>query len=475
MRDQTPIAYARANRARFVAELQDFVRFPSIGGQPQHARDVHACAGWLATHLRRLGLDRVEMTRTGGHPIVTAEWLRAPGRPTLLVYGHYDVQPAEPLEAWRSPPFHPLLHEGRIHGRGSSDDKGQMFAHVKAIECWLHANGSLPVNVRCLFEGEEEIGSKSLPAFLDVRADTLSADLAVLSDNVMLGPGRPVVTESLRGSLSLELEFKGPQRELHSGNYGGAIHNPLQALCEVLSKLHDERGRVAIPGFYDRVRCLNDRERAYMRAVGPSDAEILGNAAAPAGWGEAGYTLYERTTIRPALTINGMGGGYQGAGVKAVIPPSAYAKLNFRLAADQDPPQIGALFRAHLKRLLPPAINASVVTQLGAKPVMLDRDHPGMRAAVAAYSKGFGVRPVFVRSGGTIPAVSLFREKLGIATVLMGFALPADGLHGPNESFPIANFLQGTETAIHFLAQLVGIGLRAPHSPRGVLAAANAR
>jgi acetylornithine deacetylase/succinyl-diaminopimelate desuccinylase-like protein len=292
----------------------------------------------------------------------------------------------------------------------------------------------------------------------------------VLSDNRMLGPDRPVITESLRGGLSVELEVRGQGHDLHSGNFGGAVHNPLQALCEILAGLHGAGGRIAIPGLYDRVRALSERERAYMRRFGPPDAAILADASAQHGWGEAGYTLYERTTIRPALTINGLTGGYQGPGTKAVIPTRASAKLNFRLVPDQDPKEIDRLFRAHIARIAPPSMRVAIRTDLAAKTAATARDHPVVTAAAAAYRKGFGAAPVFVRSGGTIPVVNLFQEMLGIPTVLMGFALPDDGLHAPNEKFHLPTFFKAIATSIHFLTEVAGIGRAAMRRGSGELA-----
>ena len=467
MQGQSPAGYAHAHRSRFVAELSDFVRFPSISAQPQHAADVRNCAAWLATHLRNLGLERVQVIPTPGHPVVYAEWLHARGRPTVLVYGHYDVQPADPAEEWRAPPFEPVVRGTDLHGRGAADDKGQMLTHVKAIELFLLATGSLPVNVKCLFEGEEEIGSPNLPAFLKRHARTVDADVAVLSDSPMLGPERPVITELLRGGLSVELEVRGPGHDLHSGNFGGAVHNPVQALCEVIAKLHDAKGRVTIPGFYDRVRRFGDQERAYMQKVGPADETILADAAAERGWGEIGYTLYERTTIRPALTINGVTGGYGGHGIKAVIPARASAKLNVRLAPDQDPQEIDRLFRVYIAGIVPPTVRIAVRTLLSAKPAVIDRNHPAIRAAAEAYRKGFGAAPVFLRCGGTIPVVNLFQEMLGIPTVLMGFALPNDRLHAPNEKFHLPNFFKGIATSIKFLSEIAGIGRALPFDRDG--------
>jgi acetylornithine deacetylase/succinyl-diaminopimelate desuccinylase-like protein len=449
-----PLAYAQSHRQRFITELKDFVRFPSVSAQPKHNSDMHKCAAWLANHLQRIGLEHIDIISTPRHPLVYAEWRRAPGRPTVLIYGHYDVQPADPLHEWRSPPFEPVIHGNNLYGRGACDDKGQMFAHVKALEAYLRTERVLPVNVKCLFEGEEEIGSPNLTPYLSRHKSALAADVAVMSDMPMVAADRPAITYAMRGGLSLELEICGPKRDLHSGIFGGAIHNPLQALCEIITRLHDINGRVAIPGFYDHVRRWSEQEREYMACTGPSDARILRDAQVGQGWGEHDYTLYERTTIRPALTVNGIIGGYQGPGGKAVIPARAVAKLSFRLVPDQDPGEINHLFREHIARLTPPAVRSTVRTNFMAKPALVNRRHPGMRAAQVAYRKGFGTTPVFLRSGGTIPVVNTFQAMLGIPTVLMGFALPDDRMHAPNEKFHLPNFYHGIATCIWFLAEI---------------------
>ena len=448
------IAQARSARSRFVAELAAFVRFPSVSAQPRHAGDLRRCAAWLADHLRSIGLEHVRVVDTRGHPIVTADWLHAPGAPTLLVYGHYDVQPADPLDQWRSPPFEPAIRNGCLYGRGAADDKGQMLVHVKALECWLSASGRLPVNVKCLFEGEEETGSANLADFLAGEPGAWQADAAVMSDMTMLDRNRPALTESLRGALSVELECRGQRQDLHSGNFGGAIHNPLQALCEVVARLHDASGTVAIPRFYERVRAPTRGQRTYMARVGPSDEQVLRDAGARVGWGEPGFSLYERIAIRPALSVNGIVGGYAGTGAKAVIPARASAKLNFRLVPDQDPAEIDALLRAFVGQIAPPAVRIGVRTLLRAHPFVMRRYDRAVRAARAALYAGFGVSPAFVRSGGTIPVAHILQEELGIPTVLMGLASPDDGMHGPNERFCLSTFFRGIEASIHFLAEL---------------------
>jgi acetylornithine deacetylase/succinyl-diaminopimelate desuccinylase-like protein len=453
------LAYARGNRQRFEGELGTFIRFASVSAQPQHTDDTAKCAAWLANHLHTVGLEKVQVSPTPRHPIVHAEWRHAPpGSPTVLIYGHYDVQPAEPLDEWRSPPFEPIVRGDDIYGRGADDNKGQMLAHVKAIESFLKTAGALPVNLVCLFEGEEEIGSPNLASFLVANRSALATDCVIVSDTQIPGPNRPAITYALRGSLSVELEAQGPRRELHSGRFGGAVHNPLQALCEMIARLHDSNGRVLIPGFYDRVRRWNLRERAYMREVGPSDVELLRTAGAAKAWGEPGYSLYERTTIRPALTVSGIAGGYKGPGVKAAIPTRAVAKLNFRLAPDQDPHEIDQLFREFSTRIAPLDVSIRIRTLLYAEPALIDRDHPFLMAAARAYHCAFRAPVVFLRSGGTIPIVSLVQKILEIPVVLMGFGLPDDRIHGPNEKFHLPNFRNGIETSIRFLAEVGSMG-----------------
>jgi acetylornithine deacetylase/succinyl-diaminopimelate desuccinylase-like protein len=450
------LAYARDHCQLSLRELEEFVRFPSVSAQPRHAADVRRCAQWLASHLRRIGLRDVAVIATRRHPVVYAAWRGAMARPTVLIYGHYDVQPADPLAEWHSPPFEPVVRGQDLFGRGACDDKGQMFAHVKALEAYLQTQRRLPVNVKCLFEGEEEIGSPNLAPFVIRNRDRLTADVAVMSDTRMLAPDRPALNYSERGALYLELELRGPEQDLHSGNFGGAVHNPLQALCETVAALHDKNGRITIPDFYADVRVWGREERARMARIGPSNRQILRDARVAKGWGESGYTLYERLTIRPALTVNGITGGYQGPGGKGVIPAVARAKLSFRLVPDQDPRKIDHLFRTHITRIVPTTMRASVRTLSGAKPAVVDPKHPAMAAAALAYRKGFGEAPVLLRSGGTIPVLSTFQQALGIPTVLMGFALPDDRIHAPNEKFHIPNFYNGIDTCIWFLAAIGG-------------------
>jgi acetylornithine deacetylase/succinyl-diaminopimelate desuccinylase-like protein len=454
MHPTAAFSFAHANRGRFVTELKEFVRFPSISAQPEHAGDSKRCAAWLAKHLGRIGLEHVHVIATPGNPLVYADWLHVPDRPTVLIYGHYDVQPAEPLDQWRSPPFEPVVRGDDLHGRGASDDKGQMLAHIKALECCLRTTSRLPVNVKCLFEGEEEIGSPNFGPFVKANKQALAADVVVVSDNAMRSPNGPAITYSLRGSLSLELEVRGAEMDLHDGVFGGAVHNPITGLCNIIAGLQTNNGRIAIRGFYDRVLEVRAEERAYMALNGPSNEQIINNARASRAWGEPDYTLYERTTIRPALTISGIAGGYQGSGPKSIIPARSVAKLNFRLVPDQNPLEIFQLVREHIARLTPFTLRSTLRVQLAADPVIVERGHPLIRAAAVAAGKGFGAAPVFVRSGGTNPAVATFHQTFGVPTALLGLGLPDDHIHAPNEKFHLPNFHKGIATGIWFLHEV---------------------
>jgi len=445
--------YSRSNGARFVSELKEFLRFPSVSSQPERITDIRKCAAWLARHLQGLGLECVRVIPTNGNPLVYASWQRSKNRPTLLIYGHYDVLPGEPLALWKTPPFTPTVQGADIYARGAADDKGQLFCHVKALESYLRS-GALPINVKCLFEGEEEIGSTHLLPLIARNQRALRADAVVISDTRMLGPGRPAISYAQRGGLRAEIEVRGPRQELHSGAFGGAVLDPIQALCEIIASLHDEQGKIAIPGFYEDVRDWSDRERDSMARSGPTDEKILSDAKVDHSWGESGYTLYERTTIRPSLGINGIVGGHYGPGVKGVIPARAIAKLSFRLVPDQEPRKIARMFREHIARITPAAVESFVKTSSPVQPALIDRNHPAVHAARFAYKKAFGAHPVFLRSGGSIPVVNAFQKYLGIPTVLMGFGLPDDQIHAPNEKFHLPNFYRGIETSVWLMAAL---------------------
>jgi acetylornithine deacetylase/succinyl-diaminopimelate desuccinylase-like protein len=455
------LSYARAGRGRFVSELTQFLRFPSVSSQPERKGDVRKCATWLARHLQGIGLDRVRLVPTRGNPIVYASWRHTPGSPTLIIYGHYDVLPGEPLSEWQTPPFTPTLRNSVLHARGAADDKGQLFCHVKAIESYLRTSRALPLNVICIFEGEEEIGSPNLTPFVQRNRRALSAVAAVISDTRMLSAEQPAISYAQRGGLRAEIEIFGPAQELHSGAFGGAVHNPALALCDIVAGLHDDQGRVSIPGFYNEVRQWNEKERDFMARSGPPDEEILRAAKVEQGWGESGYSLYELTTIRPDVGINGIVSGHTGRGVKSVIPARALAKVSFRLVPDQDPQKIAELFRDHIARVTPPTVRSTVRTMSPIHPALINRKHPTVQAASLAYEKGFGVPAVFIRSGGSIPVVHTFQNVLGIPVVLMGFGLPDDHIHGPNEKFSLPIFYKAIETSIWYLALASRLGIAA--------------
>jgi len=450
---QAALAYARANGGRFVEELKALVRFPSVGSEPAHAAEVRRCAAWLAAHLDSLGL-RARLVETSGHPLVRADWRGAPGRPTLLVYGHYDVQPADAADGWHSPPFEPTLRGDALYGRGASDDKGQLWAHVKAVESWLRTAGRLPVNLVFLFEGEEESGSGGMLGYLARRGPSLGADAAVISDMPMRDARTPAITLSMRGTLGMEIEVRGPSHDLHSGIFGGAVANPLHVLSDLVARLHGDDGRVAIPGFYDAVALLPPAERAALRRAGPDDAEMLREAGLSAGWGEPGWTEYERTTLRPSVDVHGIAGGYAGDGVKAVIPTRAAAKLSFRLAPGQDPARVERLVRRWVAATPVPGARVRVRTLSRARPVRVDARHPAVAAAAGAARAAFGRAPVFVRSGGTLPVAAVLSADLGLPVVLMGFALRDDGMHAPDEKMHLPIFHRAVETSIRMLAAM---------------------
>jgi acetylornithine deacetylase/succinyl-diaminopimelate desuccinylase-like protein len=452
-----PLRYSQQSemRSRWLTELAELIAFPTISAQPQHRKDVQACAQWLARHLAEIGLQHVQVLPAinGGHPSVYADWLQAPGKPTLLLYGHYDVQPVDPVKAWRTHPFKATIIGDNLYARGASDDKGQLFIHLKAIECYLRTTRRLPLNIKIWLEGEEEINSPSLPAFLEREGDRLQANGVLISDTEMLAPGKPSIIYGLRGNLSCELEVRGAKHDLHSGRYGGAVLNPLQALSEMVTGLHDRTGRIAIPGFYKQVRPLALAERQQLQCACKRDKQILTELDLPMGWGETGYDLYERMTIRPALTINGLAGGYVGPGGKSVIPSSGVARFSIRLVPDQDPQHIAQLLQQHIARSTHPAVQSRLKIKGGARPVLLPKNSPVMRAAARAVEQTWGVQPVLTRSGGSIPLVEQLHRRLQVPIVLLGFGLPDDDIHAPNEKMNLPNFFRGIETVIQFLTE----------------------
>jgi acetylornithine deacetylase/succinyl-diaminopimelate desuccinylase-like protein len=446
-----PLTYAQTHRAQHLRELIEFLRIPSISTQPEHTADVQRAAEWLVAALTAVGLQNGRVISTAGHPLVYADWLHAPGTPTVLIYGHYDVQPAEPFDLWLSPPFEPTIRDDYLYARGASDDKGQIFAHIKAVEALLKSHGRLPINIKFIIEGEEEIGGPSLSEFIPEHKNLLAADVALVSDTAMVSPTQPAIVYGLRGLCYVLLDIYGPQRDLHSGAFGGGVDNPLNVLGHLIAKLKDENGRVLIPGFYDRVRPLTDEER-HLLAQYPFDvAAWLAESGAPQPWGEPDYTLVERLGARPTLDVNGIIGGYTGPGGKTVLPAHAHAKFSIRLVPDQSPAEIQALLENYLAEIMPPTVTYQLHWRGGAPASLTDLHHPAMAAAQKACQETYGREPIFMREGGSIPVVGEFQTHLGLETVLLGFGLLSDQIHAPNERFYLPNYFSGIEASIRFL------------------------
>jgi len=431
--------YLKMQAERFEKELCDFLRIPSVSTDPARRSDVTRAADWLAEQFR--GLDfSTEVIPTSGHPLVYAESPHVQGAPTALVYGHYDVQPPDPLDQWISPPFEPTRRDGNLYARGATDDKGQMFTHVKSAEAWMKVEGRLPINLKYLVEGEEEVGSGNLEKFIPAHADRLTCDCVVISDCCQLGPDRPAITYGLRGIAYYELRLKGPNRDLHSGSFGGSVTNPANALAQMLSALIDDQGRVQIPGFYDDVVPLSDDERRRLAALPFNERKYLDQIGVSGRTGEAGYTTLERRWARPTFDVCGMWSGYQDSGAKTILPASAGAKLSFRLVPNQDPAKITTALKAMLAELCPPGIEMELLDLHGSPGVLVPLESPCVQAAARAIEHGFGCRPVFIREGGSIPVVSAFRQTLQVDTLLLGWGQNDDNTHSPNEKFSLADF-----------------------------------
>ncbi|MCL4302897.1 MAG: dipeptidase [Anaerolineae bacterium] len=445
------LTYAQHHRSENLEDLQAILRIPSISTLPESKPDLQRAAQWLADKLNGLGLDHVQIIPTPGHPVVYADWLHAgPAAPILLVYGHYDVQPVDPLDEWLTPPFEPAVKGDNMFGRGTTDDKGQLYVHIAAVEAYLKGAGQLPLNIKFMLEGEEEIGSPNLSAFMQAHLDLLKADAALISDSHILDPHTPVLITGVRGLAYLEVTLRGSTHDLHSGSYGGVVQNPLNALVGLLASLHDEQGRITIPGFYDDVRDLSPAERAAVNSGLVTDESVLAETGAPALWGEAGYTTAERKSVRPTLDIHGIRGGFVGAGQKTVIPAVASAKVSMRLVPNQSADKIAQLFIDYIQRIAPKTMEASVEKMNCGDGAVVDISAPAVEAAAEAFERGFGRRPYYMREGGSIPVVSLLDKLLNMPVVMMGFGLPDDRLHAPNEKFHLPNFYRGIETAIHY-------------------------
>ena len=450
----TVAEFVASNRARLLDELKDFLRIPSISTLPEHTDDVRRAAEFVAASLKTAGLENVEIIPTARHPLVYAEWKHAPGKPTVLCYGHYDVQPPDPLELWHTPPFEPTERDGNLYGRGTADDKGQMYMHVKAVEALKATTGTLPLNLKFLIEGEEEIGGASIARYVAENPAKLKADVALVSDTALYAEGIPTLCIGLRGLVYTEIEATGPMRDLHSGLYGGAAPNAVFGLVELLGKLKNANGVVQIPGFYDDVAEPADAEKASWASLPFDEKDFLAKeVGSTALTGEKDRTVLERVWSRPTLEVHGIAGGFTGAGAKTVIPAKAIAKVSMRLVPNQDPHKIVEAYKAFVQASAPAGIQTEVRILSAGEPIVVNPDHPAIEVAAAVFGNMLGRSTVFTRSGGSIPIVGDFARNLGIPTILMGFGLPDDGLHSPNEKYKIENYYTGIQTIAVFFAQ----------------------
>ncbi len=441
--------YIQTNQDRFLCELFDLLRIPSVSADSKHKGDVRKAAEYVVQKLKDAGGDKVELCETKGHPIVFGEKIINPTLPTVLVYGHYDVQPADPLNLWDSPAFEPVIKDGKIFARGSCDDKGQFYMHIKAFEAMMKLN-QLTCNIKFMIEGEEEVGSDNLGAFVKENKSKLKADVILISDTSLISLDTPSITVGLRGLSYMEVEVTGPNRDLHSGVYGGAVANPINVLSEMIASMHDKNGRITIPGFYDNVAELTKEERTALNKAPFDLDEYKKELAIDDIKGEAGYTTLERTGTRPTLDVNGIWGGYTGEGAKTVLPSKASAKISMRLVPNQDSNEITELFTKHFKSIAPKSVKVKVTAHHGGQPAVTPTDSKAFKAASSAFEEVWGKTPIPTRDGGSIPIVSLFKKELGLDTVLMGFGLDSDAIHSPNEHYGIKNFLIGIETIVAF-------------------------
>jgi acetylornithine deacetylase/succinyl-diaminopimelate desuccinylase-like protein len=453
---QAALDYARAHREHFTTQLIEFLRIPSISTLPEHSADIRRAAGWVADQLRRIGMEHVEIYETAHHPIIYADWLHAgPDVDTVLVYAHYDVQPVDPLDQWISPPFEPSIRDGQIYARGSVDDKCQLALHLNVLEALLMAEGKLPINVKVAFEGEEEVGSQSLDQFILTHRDLLSADSVLISDTSFMSATLPSMPYSVRGIAAAEIHIYGPKHDLHSGGYGGTVHNPASALAKIIATLHDDDGHILVPGFYDQVRALSIEERQALTAAAFPLEHWQQETGLTKPWGEPEFTLRERIGLRPTCEVNGMWSGFQGEGSKTIIPSEAHAKITMRLVADQDPDTIVELFQHYIESIAPHDLRVEVQQHPDqCWPASTPIDAREIKAASAVLAQGWGADPVLVPGGGSLPIVATMRRELGVPVIMMGFGLPDSGLHAPNEHFSLSQFEKGTEAVIRYYYQL---------------------
>ncbi len=447
-------AFVKQNQDRFLAELKEFVRIPSISTLPEHRADIERAASFVAESLRKAGLENIEIIPTSGHPLVYADWLHAPGKPTVLCYGHYDVQPADPLDLWHTPPFEPTERNGNLYARGACDDKGQMYMHIKALETLRAVNGTLPLNIKVLVEGEEEVGGASIAKYVAENPEKLRADVALVSDTAMYADGTPTLCIGLRGLIYMEVEATGPARDLHSGLYGGAAPNAVYGLIELLAKAKNADGVIQIPGVYDNVEEPAPAELESWRRLPFSEQEFLAKEVGSTQLtGEPNRSVLERVWSRPTFEVHGIAGGFTAAGAKTVIPAKATAKVSFRLVPRQEPDAVIAAFREWVKRETPRGIQTEVRVLSAGPGLVVNPGHPAIEVAAQAFGEVFGSQTVFIRSGGSIPIVGDFANHLRIPTILMGFGLPDDGLHSPNEKYKLENYYLGIMTIAHFFEQ----------------------
>ena len=452
------IDYLNSNRDRHLEELIEFVRIPSVSADSAHKANVERCAHWVADQFKKIGLENVDLHKTGGHPVVYGDWLNAgKDAPTVLVYGHYDVQPVDPISLWEFPPFEPTIKDGKLHGRGASDDKGQVYTHIKAVEAHLKTNGTLPVNVKFIIEGEEECGSSNLEEYIKKNCDKLACDVVLISDTDMYQKDLPALCYALRGITYLELTVKGPDKDLHSGTYGGAIDNPLNVLCDMMSRMRDKYGKITVPGFYDDVLEVDHEEHLMFEELPFDEDQYKAEVGAKALNGEFGYTTLERTWARPSMDLNGIYGGYTGEGSKTILPSYAKAKLSFRLVPNQDSKDVTAKIVRYIKSIAPPTVTVEIDFSHSGEPVLIPKDSPAMQAAAKALKLSFSKDPVFMREGGSIPIVQLFKLALKAPTVLMGFGLATDNIHSPNEHYVLDNFFGGIKASSYFFSEYAKI------------------
>ncbi|CAI6082996.1 Succinyl-diaminopimelate desuccinylase [Paenibacillus sp. JJ-100] len=447
-------AYLEQNRDKHLAELKEWLSIPSISAISEHKVDVNRAAQWAADALIRAGMENVEVIQTAGHPIVYGDHLHAPGKPTALIYGHYDVQPVDPLNLWETPPFEPTIRDGKLYARGATDDKGQIFIHIKAVEALLAENKELPINVKFCIEGEEEISSPNLPIYLNDNTDKLRADMVLISDTSLLEKGKPAISTGLRGLCSMHVDLFTANTDLHSGSFGGGVPNALHTLVSLLASLHDDQGRVSVDGFYDGVLPLSPEMREEFVKQGFNEEQLRQDLGLEQLYGEEGYSFVERVGARPTLELNGVWGGFQGEGSKTVIPKEAHAKITCRLVANQDPQHVLDSIEAHLRAHVQPGATLQIKQIEKAFAFNTDPSDPILQKAADAYEKVYGVRALFTKDGGSIPIVEKLSRVLGVPAVLMGFGLPDENLHAPNEHFNLENFDKGLLTVVEFMKSL---------------------